>query len=633
MKKILKTALLALPLLALGACSAEDPILGSNNNVSDVTEQRYLTVNLVNPGASTRAVVGDQGEYENGTEEENKIYTVDFYFFDVDKQYHSHFSVNDIASEGVDPEALPNGSADADFVRGFYHTNVPVSLVEGEKMPTYVLCIINAVEPNVHEGKSLDAVQAHVLESSTGRRSGFAMNNSVYYGRDEVTGEDNVLIMATPFTSDKLKRPSELKDADNIDFKDVVNIYVERYDAKVNFSLAENAVQPYTTANNIVLTFEPGKWDMNAYEKSMYLLKSYRTELQDDKTPGLTFSEYADINAALFDGWNNPNQYRSFWARSKGYFENNYPLVADDILDPRDAGEDPYTVEYSQYNTVAQEVGKPKYTMESTLKESRLTGKDMGDQYLPLTSIPSVVLTGVYKINGEAKTFYTYGKDSNDIPRIYSSSANDINGTSPLINKLITDQGIVLKKDNNTYKPLGEDDLTTARDVFVVKHPAKESREGLKIGGDVVTLQLQGTAPGYYYYDSNLSQYIELTTQTAINTANRLLYQNLGGAHAYINGKAFFSAPIQHWGWYRTGNENFGKAMSDWDWEKMKVGDFGVVRNHIYTIEISKIAGLGTGIIDESDPLLPPTDKVGYSVHFHVNIQKWATLPKQTWEW
>lgn len=96
---------------------------------------------------------------------------------------------------------------------------------------------------------------------------------------------------------------------------------------------------------------------------------------------------------------------------------------------------------------------------------------------------------------------------------------------------------------------------------------------------------------------------------------------------------AFFSAPIQHWGWYREGNENKDKALADWDWGKMKTGDFGIVRNHIYTINIQTIAGLGTGIISTDDPLLPPTDKVSYAVKFRVNIQKWATLPTQSWEW
>lgn len=146
-------------------------------------------------------------------------------------------------------------------------------------------------------------------------------------------------------------------------------------------------------------------------------------------------------------------------------------------------------------------------------------------------------------------------------------------------------------------------------------------------------MQINGVNSGFYFYDSDAQTYAEINTPDALAKANRLLYQNLGGAHAYINGMAFFSAPIQHWGWYREGNTNYGKPMAEWDWSAMKTGDFGIVRNHIYTIQIDNIVGLGTGIISNTDPLLPPTDKVSYAVKFRVNIQKWATLPTQNWEW
>lgn len=73
--------------------------------------------------------------------------------------------------------------------------------------------------------------------------------------------------------------------------------------------------------------------------------------------------------------------------------------------------------------------------------------------------------------------------------------------------------------------------------------------------------------------------------------------------------------------------------MKDWLWEEMKTGDFGVVRNHVYTIAVDEISGIGTGIINEDDYLLPPSEKVGYEVKFKVNIQKWATLPTQSWTW
>lgn len=636
MQNYLKLLFAGLPLALLASCSADAPDSG-NQGVADKSETRYLKVNLVNAGGDGTRAIGDTPEtdYANGTEAENKIRTVDFYLYDADKNYHSHVPMGLTAA--VDPTKPSDAQQAAKpSVHGFYEANVPINLVQGEKMPQYVICIVNAVHSdNFYEGLSMEQAQAELLKSFYSHEEGgnkyFSMNNSVYYGRDEVTGLDHQLIMATPFDTNKLLTMTELEKLPADEVEDVVvDIYVERYAAKVNFSINEGAVKKFTAANGIELEFTPMKWGVNAYEKEFFFLKSFRQENQT----GLNFMPYDGLNAILFPGWNRPDHFRSFWARTPGYYKDNYPLVADDILDEAEAGADyPYTVYYQTANTAQNTIGQPQYVIESTLKGSRLTGQDMPDQYLPLTSIPSVVLVGQYKIGGEAKSFYTYQKNAEGLPEIYAANDGDIAGVKTIHDRLLETQTVILKQNGTGYTPVRKEDLTAGANTFVVKHPEKDVRTGLKVGGDLVTLQINAANSGFYYYDSDTKQYTEINSTESINKANRLLYQNLGGAHAYIDGMAFFSAPIQHWGWYRTDNANKGLSMADWDWSKMKTGDFGIVRNHIYTINIETIAGLGTGIISTDDPLLPPTDKVSYAVKFRVNIQKWATLPVQTWEW
>ena len=629
MKAIFKALLAGLPLVALGACSSDEPI-GAGGQTAEKTEVRYLKVNLVNSGTpETR--VGEDNEYADGTEAENKIRTVDFLFYDADKNYHSH--VHMPLSAPVDPTTA---GVTNPAVHGFYETDVPVSLVQGEKMPNYVLCIINAVDASWYANKSMAQAQQQLLGSFYSNEDGggkyFAMNNSVYYGRDEVSGKDNELIMATPFDSNKLRTMTELKNMTSEELNNVtIDIYVERYCAKVQLNLTSDAIEDYVSGNGITLKFEPKSWGMNAYEKQFFFLKSFRATSGTD----LNFDTFDTMDGILFSGWNKPDHFRSFWARTPAYYDNDYPLVADDILDPKVDGEPyPYSVYYHSFKEATNTVGQPQYVMESTMKGTRLTGQDMPEQYLPLTSIPSVVLVGQYKIGGEAKTFYTYQKGVNGHPNVYSATAGDIPGVSEtILYRMLENQSVVLKKIGTGYAPVRNSDVEAASTLFTVEHPKKEVRAGLKIGGDLVTLQIQGENSGYYFYDADNSQYVEINSTAAIRKVNRLLYQNLGGAHAYINGMAFFSAPIQHWGWYRHGNENYNKPMAEWDWKKMKTGDFGIVRNHIYNVNVSKISGLGTGIISDEDPLLPPTDKVSYAVRFRVNILKWATLPTQSWEW
>lgn len=624
--------------MVLGACSSDDGIGGDENGgqIAGKTEQRYLRVNLVNAegGSSTGRVIGDtpNTDYANGTEAENKIRTVDFYLYDVDKNYHSHVPVS--MTGPVDPTI--NNDPGKPSIHGFYETNIPVSLVAGNKLPQYVLCVINAVNSSVYENKPMSEAQAQILETfyspEEDGKTYFGMNNSVYYGRDEVTGKDNQLIMATPFDAKKLHTAAELDNMNEADLAAAaIDIYVERYAAKVNFNIDLSGVQTYTatykengtgTDKNINLTFEPQKWGLNAYEKKFFALKSYRKAAGNGTAAG-DYDDFATMDGILFAGWNRAGHFRSFWSRTPGYYADNYPLVADDILD---VSIYPYNVYYQSYSSAANDLNSSQYAIESTLKGARLTGAGMPEQYLPLTSIPSVVLVGQYKIGGEAKTFYTY-KGDNSTPYIYAATDGDISGVQTIKERLLSSQSVVL---NASKQPIRTE---VADGDFVVEHPKKAVRTGLKIGGDQVTLQLTSKTGDYYYYNSTTGQYSQITTDNDIATVNRLLYQNVGGAHAYINGKTFFSAPIQHWGWQRNDNANKDKNINEWNWAAMKTGDFGIVRNHVYTVSVTGISGLGTGIINDDDPLLPPTDKVSYAVRFRVNIQKWATLPVQKWEW
>lgn len=641
MEKIFKSLLFGLPLVILGACSSDEPASGgTDDNVAEKSEVRYLKVNLVNAngnsGPASRAIGDGSDDYANGTEAENKIRTIDFYLYDADKNYHSHVPLS------LTSPVNPTTPGAITSVHGFYETNLPVSLVQGEKMPQYVICIVNAVNASFYENRSMEQAQSQLLSSFYSPEDGgdkyLSMNNSVYYGLDVVTGLDNQLIMATPFDTNKLLTKTELDKMSETELEEVtVDIYVERYAAKVNFSINTAGIEDFTAANGITLAFTPLNWGVNAYEKEFYFLKSYR----ESNGTGLNYEPFSTLDGLLFPGWNRPGHFRSFWARTPGYYKDDYPLVADDILDeatyPYEDDESyPYPVYYQSASSAKNAIGSSQYVIETTLKGSRLTGQNMPERYLPLTSIPSVVLVGKYTVNGKSVSFYTYQKDATDKPEIYAANEGEIGSDVKTIHdRLLETQTVVLKKvSNDGYFPVRKTDLTSTG-TFTVEHPAKAVRHGLKVGGDLVTLQIKAANSGFYFYDSEEKKYTEINSDASIAKANRLLYQNLGGAHAYINGMAFFSAPIQHWGWYREDNTNYkeNKSMDEWDWSIMKTGDFGIVRNHVYTININKITGLGTGIISNTDPLLPPTDKVSYAVNFRVNIQKWATLPTQTWEW
>jgi len=714
MRKFLKPALAILPLAILGACTSDEIPVDDTGRVAEKSEIRYLQVSICSPDnsyASGSRADGDPlgGEtdandnYFAGSDEENRIRTVDFYFYDDHKNYLSHTNLkaagyNDPGyDEPADPHADPSDpkldidpTATIDNVEAVYHCNVPITLTQGDRLPAYVLCIVNAVNPNAYEDKPMADAQRTLLYSlyDIETKKYFGMNNSVYYGTDQVTGEENQLIMATPFNTDLLKTAADLETPAANEKEERLNIYVERYAAKVNLKLGQDATNtPFTASmlntsengtdnSDVTLTFTPEKWGLNAYEKSFYLIKCYREK--DDPTD---FESFSSLDNYLFTGWNRPGHFRSFWARTPGYYDNNYPIVTDDILDalgttkyePNKHPElngtitewitgYPYSVFYSSYNSASGKVGTPQYVIETTLKQNRLNGTDMPSQYLPINSIPSVVLIGKYTVNVNGtdysdKTFYTYSHNAtNDKPYVLAANAGELGNVPTLKETLIKNQNIVLIEKDGIKTPVLNSDLTAEGDdgIFTVEHPSKAVRNdgSMKVPGDIVTLQikkLNGKKLYYYSSKANVTSYVEIT-ESNMNDVNRLLYKNLGGAHQFTKGKAFFTAPIQHWGWYRANNNaesitdaegnrtgwsggNNGRPMAEWDWSKMKAGDFGIVRNHVYTINVTSITGLGTGIIDDDDPLLPSADKIGYNIHFDIFIQKWGMLPEQTWEW
>ena len=96
----------------------------------------------------------------------------------------------------------------------------------------------------------------------------------------------------------------------------------------------------------------------------------------------------------------------------------------------------------------------------------------------------------------------------------------------------------------------------------------------------------------------------------------------------FPKGHAYFNIPVRHFGWYRAGNENAAKDAI-FDWNKVNVGDFGMVRNHAYNIKVDKIIGLANGIGGDEVELVPPKSETNYYVSYQVHILKWAVVPTQ----
>ena len=90
-------------------------------------------------------------------------------------------------------------------------------------------------------------------------------------------------------------------------------------------------------------------------------------------------------------------------------------------------------------------------------------------------------------------------------------------------------------------------------------------------------------------------------------------------ANKYTEGRMYYAIPIEH----------FGKATTSGSNPDLLEGNYGVVRNNFYQVNIGTIKSLGHGIDDVTEPIVPGDRKKPYYIAAKINILSWQ-LATQT---
>lgn len=645
----------ALGLFALGmtACSS-DMQMPDEPQVAESNQTQYVCIALSSPTQGTRA-------FEDGTAEEHFVKTLDFIWYDANG-VPTGAQATHIDKDGLNGDFTNQGTT-TDNVTKIWTSVVPVALVQGQNLPAQVVCLVNANQSTVSQLSSknlsdlIDQTNDYFwYQAADATEGGFQMSNSVYYGTNPLTGQPNQRLCATPVN--KLYKTSaaaqdvldKLGTAD-ADETALVDIYVERKAAKITMNMAANAPQGYTLANgstpdandNITLTFHPQYWFMNATDKSNYITKRYGITVGTGTSATINMNpDFTQINNALalatganWPTWNDPTNHRSYWGTSPSYFENTYPMVSDEINDLDPATTDPKPdanlgLKYYSFNEVVTAAGvtgyacqakastdgawtsSTIYTRESTTAISHITDVTAN----PAATVASAVVVGYYTA-GEATTNTTFyvNRHRGTNGTYYANEADARNSMATLQNFIFSDN------TGNTAAAISN---------FTLAHPAQAVRKLLpdeNIAGRLVALQLTAAAitasdnntTPLYYYDG--TQYVRITNANA-NAANAQLI-GAGYLDMFNNGRAFFSVPIRHLNW----NDAYYTAADGYKWADMKVGALGVVRNHAYNLTIRSIAGLGTGLRSDDQPIVPPVTTLNQYVAVRLNILAWNVVP------
>ena len=278
-----------------------------------------------------------------------------------------------------------------------------------------------------------------------------------------------------------------------------------------------------------------------------------------------------------WDWFNEASDYRCFWAKDPNYDKKgtlNYASYADAENNP---------------------INTPQYCMENTF--------DLSTNEIPAyDECTHVLLVGNYGVENTttSETVDLSGKS------LYMLAGHAYIGDEiieELLGRLDTDE-------ENAQLPWYQEEQTW-------KHPDASNYEIVPVEGsqNTITLAFKPTEGVDYYTGTNHDT--ELTTE-GLDAYNKGLAQylteHIGAPEAFYEGAAYFAVPIEHFG---------GTQDSD------DTGRYGVVRNHSYVLTVSQVSGLGEGIYDPGEEIIPNPGKKRYYVAATLKVLSWKTVSQE----
>ena len=680
---------LALASLSLGACSS-DKLAGEEPNGPDTKTERTVYVNIAihGEGAGSRANhpaapgtpdgnpdADTAGDFDNGEGTESDVNSVYLVFYDDAKNV-----VGNIVS--LAPDFKDAVAGDGATVEKKMEQVVTLTLLQGQADPSYVMCYINPANPADLQNplKTVPTVQrAAATVNSANNTLLFPMSNSVYYKDQTATEPEMAVEIPANLVFDTKKEADDALEAGS---DQILDIYVERYAAKLTMQ-GISGIKPYVTATTtnaalgtatevpVVLTYVVDGWAVNGEAKTTFAVKSFREASTDGMILPNDYSwteSQNEINGTTNVGtwsWNNPNYHRSYWAHSPVYFQAGYPEVFTDYQ----GKEDQFNQVFLSYDDIcgtngATKVGfaatdhTPHYFKETTVGTPGLTSAN------PNAAVASVILVGHYTMTiGGTKTegadgtvtvtggtpvtgtptFYTYVNGSNGNPTVYfeagENAASQVEGGLSMQKRFLWQTTTLYKKVGNDYVRMSANDATDlalmAR-ITEVTRPNNTVLGNVKMADRTKTLQIKHDTEqetvdltGVYINVNGKPKLIVKGTpadtdkEISLNGANEILWHNVGTCNMYVESAGAFNIPIKHLGYYRKSNAVVIDVAHS------KVGDFGMVRNHSYQLNVTEISGLAAGIPDKSHDIIPPADTKDVYMAYRINVLRWAVVPVQ----
>ncbi len=576
-----KTLFGLVALAAVFACAKEDP----KNDIPNVFEgdKAYMSITISDANAVTKAPV-----FDYGTADEHGVKSAHFYFYD---KFGAYVAEAQAWNGGNANDATPDQNIE------FEASNVVVlSGLKQKLYPEYMVTVLNR-DADFKPGNTLQEMEDKLADddgvgiitadgeftmTTTSYVNGIAdANNPVYFVNKLV--EEN-------FALEPIKA----------DYKYPVTVYVERLAAKV--SLTTNMTQASTTLEdgtvgykimstvagtlndqenakdengNVIgekdLYVKFSKWGLNATAKRSHIMKNI--------DPAWTFTDF-------FTDWNDAANYRSYWGKSYNYGDNatnGYPTP--------ETGVNPANfLDYKNFAQVGVDFGQVDYCAENT----NVPGTILTRSNVSRVATNVLVSAVVCDKSGEALNLVRYNGVlflMDDFVKYVLTSLNQQNKLN------------VYRKVDEQYVQLGVGDVeivTKGGAAGLVKVQIKDSVTELwSLSNDVATPYDKAT------FDTDFAGAFENVT-------------------AYKDGQMYYTIPIAHLAKPAATPAPGADLTAVPTYNE---GEYGVVRNHFYQLNVSKVDQIGKGVFDPNEVIIPddPKDEQ-YYLGASIKILSWRVV-------
>lgn len=624
-KKFFPVALMALA-IGFNACSSDDVTVNANGGDKvSFAEGGYVKMAINMPSQSssrgTNTATDNNGNvnFEDGLPGEYEVKDATLILFEGSDEesakFHSAYGLDvSMAKEGVQitsttrivesvhDDAYKDNNKENSNLYAYVVLNSQNAFTIGNTHKTMSVKI-NPSDPSSDAKFSLNgATSAENMTFKTFREkvieggeasfcsaNGFLMNNAPLSNTAGGATAGNVSTLVS--LKDHVYRTKAAAEA-----SDANEVFVERAVAKVTMNKytgdtqlsAKDAVLVAGNTKSKVVSFTVQGWKLDVTNQKSFFGRNY------DKT----WSTYKNGSKYRFVGSSTLRDnttssageggklYRTYWGKDPNYDKNsandfnrltkNDPQIADNKFGANNAL-------YCMENT---------FDVEEMAKGSNVT-----------RAIVKVQFNGgdtFYTFNGDNTTLYDDGNMKDRVKQTFIDNGH-------FIAKLKTD----FPKDE-----IGKNDIT-------VNLKTRDNNGVANVSSIVVTKQ-DRDVNGDLMFESDGSKKMKTVTyqDEASKTLNELLM--LGNIHEYVNGLAYYSIPIKHFGNDLTPWDNktatIGKPYGDPLDVQSYLGRYGVLRNNWYDISISAIRNVGSPVVPET---VTP-DEVKNYIAVRINVLSWA---------